>query len=368
MISGLACMRSVVLVVVVGACSSGGAGAIQDGSADSSRPCSGFAADSGFNCTGSFGEADSVTIVRSGAFGEKPNGAAALYIWDFSRGATTIPEARVAKAAPGYGSLVTDSVAPGSSGAWRHLVDRNFHEDTYREGLEITSPDLFVFTRMYFNFDGHEAYEARQTYTGGSCSTDANACWNLKGWRFWHEFTHDWLIGYGDDDPAGNPRWGFGLQDDGPGGTKYDGSMYPRSWHTQNVMVHQSSGVDVADAWSQIAFNGRAQRISNRRSRTSAYPEPLTRLYWFQVERTGWTSADGKFYAYDIVYIDDSFCRIVMTDQADWDDTVEHRVEIQIPVAWSADSLTFHVRRPFSGAYLWAVRSDATPVRLGRIE
>lgn len=245
-----------------------------------------------------------------------------------------------------------------------HPVDRNFHEDTYRSGLEVTPPDLFVFTRMYFSFDGHEAFEARENDYGQACVVNADACWNQKGWRFWHEFTHDWLLGYGDDDPAGNPRWGFGLQD---GGTTYDGSMYPRSWHTQNVMVHQSGGVDVADAWSQVAFNGRAQRIGNRKSRTSAYPEPLTRLYWFQVERTGWTAADGKFYAYDIVYVDDSLCRIVLTDQAVWDETVEHRVEIQIPAAWSVDSLTFRVRRPFPGAYVWAVRSDASPLRLGRI-
>ncbi len=265
---------------------------------------------------------------------------------------------------PGHGSLITDPIAPGSSAAWQHLVDLSYHQDTYVEGLDINPPDLYVFTRMYFNFDGHEAFVARESYAGDSCATNAEACWNQKGWRLWHEWTHDWLMGYGDDSVEGNPRWGFGVQD---GGTIWDGSIYPHAWHTQDVMVHQSSGVDVPDAWSQVSFNGRGQRVIERRSSTSNYPEPLTRLYWFQVERTGWTESDGKFYAYDIVYIDDSFCRIVMTDQPTWDDGIEHRVEIQIPLDWMSEAVTFRVRRPFAGAYVWAVLADATTVRLGQL-
>lgn len=358
--------RAISVAAMAVGCSSTPSGI--DATPDPNASCASFSADPGFTCSGSLGEGDTVAVAHPDAFGQKPNGAAALYIWDFSLGSATISQARIAKPAPGYGELVSDPVAPGSTKAWRHTVDHNFHEDTYRSGLEIGVPDLFVYARMYFNFDGHEAFAARETYTGKSCATDAEGCWNQKGWRFWHEFTHDWLIGYGDDDPAGNPRWGFGLQDDRPtSGTTYNGNMYPRSWHTQSVMVHQSSAINVADAWSQVTFNGRGVRTSDRLSRSSAFPEPLTRLYWFQVERTGWTASDGRFYSYDIVYIDDSFCRIVMTDQSVWDETAEHREEIQIPVDWNADRVTFRVRRPFPGAYLWVVRADATPLRIGKL-
>lgn len=355
---------------VLGACSANrhdvprDSAASGDGGNDASIsiPCDQFAADPNVGCAGTFAEGDAVTLTLTGSFGTKPNGAAPLYAWDFSRGSSTIPESRIAKPAPGYGSLAADLVAPGSTGAWKHPVDRDFHDGTYVGGLEVNSRDLYIFARMYFSFDGQQAYKARQDYYGGSCATNGDACWNQKGWRYWHEFTHDWVMGYGDNDPAGNPRWGFS----GASST-YDGSMYPRQWHTQDVLVHQSSGVDVADGWSQVAFNGRAMRSSNEASRTSARPEPLSRLHWFQVERTGWTPADGHFYSYDIVYIDDSFHRIVLTDQATWDETTEHRVEIQIPVAWSADAITFKVRRPFQGAHVWAVLADATPVRLGQL-
>lgn len=349
-----------------------------------------FTADSGFVVSGKFAEGEVITVNGNG-FGTKANGARAAYIWDFDKSSDTSPDSRIAVTGNWNTNVRWDSlIAPtNATKALRYVLDPGSDTGTpagvggatNNKAIKITPPDLYVWSTVRMNFNGIEATSARKTlYSLYGSLTDGLANWNLKGWRIWYNLgqsnANDWVLGYADGLIDGNPRATFERAGVGydlefcynPVDTAF--SMPYDKWQTQEVVLHQSSGAGVADAFWAFGVNGKLKGRTKDVSRTSSSPGYLTDFYFYQAERTGWKVSDNKYVAYGFVYVDDSLARAVITDQATWNTGTTRAVEVQIPLAWSNSQVQLRVRggqlASFAGKYLWVVTPGNTPIRVGQ--
>ncbi len=313
--------------------------------------------------SGSVADHQVVTISGSG-FGTKPNGAKPYAFFEFGRGqASASSYSRTAWGAPASGVFNSTMAAPNSKGSWEYRIGVD-NGDVYSggggAGTRFTpgpaGRDLYVYYRLYMNWDGVDQANARSD-------------WNLKGFRMWSKDTTvpDLVLGYADSQTDGNPRvlaedtmnttlWLSGVQ-----------GIIKNSWKVEEITMRQSSSVGSADAFWQLTSNGiNSPTYSNLVTRTSSYPGPYTDLFWHQSERTGFGSSSGKFIAYDLVYIDDSWARVVVTNSSTWNTSSGVKVEIQVPVTWSNNQIQFLVRQgaldSLSGKYLYVINSSGTPV------
>ncbi len=314
---------------------------------------------------GTVGDHKEVTLVGSG-FGSKPNGGKPYAFFEFGRNqAAASSYSRTAWGAPLVGSLASGTVAPGSSAAWVFNVGSG-SGDVYSGKNETRfkpSPagrDLYVFTKLYFNWNGTDAASVRSD-------------WNLKGFRMWASGTSspDIVVGYADNEASGNPRvFAENTMSNSmylTGSSSTIQGIQKNQWKTEEIALRQSSARNVADAFWQQTSNGVAsQAYPNLVTSTSSYPGPYADLYWHQSERTGFSSSSGKVIAYDLVYIDDSWARVVVTDSSSWNTSAQKKVEIQVPVSWADDKITVLLRQGalggLSGKYLYVIKSDGKPV------
>jgi hypothetical protein len=312
---------------------------------------------------GTVGDHQEVTIVGSG-FGTKPNGSKPYAFFEFGRNQSSASSySRNAWGAPALGSLGTSYKASGSSAAWIFNVgggDGDVYSGKSSTGTRFKpSPagrDLYVYYRLYMNWDGMDAASARSD-------------WNLKGFRMWANDTSvpDIVVGYADAQSDGNPRV---FAENTMSSSMYMSGVQgflKNQWKTEEIALRQSSGNNVADAFWQQTSNGIAsQAYPNLVTRTSSYPGPYTDLFWHQSERTGFSSSSGKVIAYDVVYIDDSWARVVVTDSSSWNTTTAKKVEIQVPVSWSDTKIQVLLRQgsldSLSGKYLYVINSAGKPV------
>lgn len=309
-------------------------------------------------------------VIQGTGFGEKPNDARPYAFFDFGRNRAEASQySRHPWGAPAAGILANDLRAPNGSASWKFRMGVDGRGDAYtgpRGGGTRFDPKpsgryLYVFYRIYFNWDGRDAYAKMPN-------------WNLKGFRIWASGTRYpdiYMPGYpgGSDDPTGSPLVYAEGTDGGPLwlSPKEVHGIRKNEWKVEELFLRQSSAVNAADGLWYMASNGRkSSSLSNLVTRSSAYPDPYTDLFWHQVERTGFTASDNKFFAYDVVYIDDSWARVVVTESSTWNDNAEGRLEIQVPVSWSDNRIEVVLRRgvldSLSGKYLYVFKADGNPV------
>jgi hypothetical protein len=310
---------------------------------------------------GTIGDHKEVTVVGSG-FGSKPNGAKPYAFFEFGRNQSSASSySRTAWGSPSLGGLTTSGVAPNSSAAWQYNIGGDggdVYSGKNASGTRFKPApggrDLYVYYRLYLNWDGSDAANARSD-------------WNLKGFRMWANDTSapDIVVGYADDQADGNPRV---FAENTMGNSVYlsGQGILKNQWKVEEIMLRQSSSRGAADAFWQMTSNGKASSTyPNLVTSTSSYPGPYTDLFWHQSERSGFGSSAGKFIAYDLVYIDDSWARVVVSDSATWT-TSGSKVEIQVPMTWSDTKIQLLLRQgalsSLSGKYLYVVNSSGKPV------
>jgi hypothetical protein len=318
---------------------------------------------------GSIADGQQISLIGSN-FGTKPNGAKPYAFFDFGRGqAAADANSRTAWGAPDMGVLDSSPVAPGSTRAWKYRIGTDRYDVYSGDGGNgtrfIPKPqgrDLYFFYRIYFNWNGTDAY-AKQSD------------WNFKGFRIWGDTSNNniYMPGYGQvSDASGSPRAYMEYT-----GTPGADVLYPspdtvhglrkNEWKVEELFLRQSSSTGVGDGLWRMASNGRSSgSIQNLVTSSSSYPSRLQNLYWHQDERVGFAAGDGKFFAYDVVYIDDSFARVVVTGNSTWNDGAETALEIQVPVAWSTNRIDIVLRKgalgSLSGKYAYVFNSSGNLV------
>ena len=317
---------------------------------------------------GTVADGSQITLSGSG-FGSKPNGAAPYAFFDFGKNASASSKySRNPWGAPAMGVLTTSAPAPGSTASWRFRMavdDNEVYTGNGTGGTRFNSPklsgrDLYVAYKIYFNFDGLDSY-AKMTN------------WNMKGFRIWASGTRApdiYMPGYpGTNSASGDPITYAEGTDSGPLwlGPKEVHGLRKNQWKTEELFLRQSSAVGAADgSWWMVSNGQKSDVLSNLLTRNSAYPNMYTDLFWHQVERTGFSSADGKYFAYDFVYIDDSWARVVVSSSATWQQSTENAQEVQIPVSWSDGQVQVALRQgglgSLSGKYIYVMRADGSLV------
>lgn len=335
---------------------------------------------------GTVSDGAQVRIVGSG-FGTKPFGAKPYAFWDFGKGESRSSQySRNAWHEPVIGVLDAAVVANRRAAAWRCKIDTaqvgsepgsqydcwagdGRYGDQLGMQLNTSARDYYLFSRLYYNWDGADAYARRSN-------------WNLKGFRFWGD-TNLYVFGAGQSsDPDGSVRTVL------EGGTPGADVSYPAPisrfgikknvWRVEEHFVRQSSANNATDGlWRARSDRvltgpytsgsaGNLGEIVNMRTRTSA---PFNKLAWHQAQYHGFQVGDGKYIAYDVVYIDDSWARVIVTDSATWSDTAATTAqEIQIPMTWSDGAIDVVLRAgvlgSLTGKYLYVFKADGSPVSL----
>jgi hypothetical protein len=304
---------------------------------------------------GTLATSQTVTIT-GGGFGTKAT-ARPLYYWNFGVSTATSPISRTTFSGPVAGALSTAVVAPGSNTALRE--DMAGTTEAFGpgpgDGVPFNSSTLYVWAKKYYGFN---------------LVTDAGSNgMNLKFFRLWYPFTHDTYTGY------------QGAQGLGSGRTMAEVTSDAATWW---LMPHESNRW-VIDEWeyrasdmnqTNGAFNyirdgiaAYARTSTAFPTRNSGHPELYTRLFFDQISNN--TLTPGKHLYFDSIYVDDTWQRVVISDEATWQTSVygsgtKRKREIQIPTSWSDTQIQISVRKGaldnLATSYLYVLNAQGNPI------
>jgi hypothetical protein len=146
-----------------------------------------------------------------------------------------------------------------------------------------------------------------------------------------------------------------------------------RTWKAEEQLVEMSSAIGAEDSSILQYQEGKAiWEKTDAVSHGSGYPVADNPYNHFYVVGAAEFSRleDVEGFVYDLIYVDDSWCRIFISDAATWDTSVTSAKEIQVPINWTSSDLDFHLRQgsheSLSGKYLWVVDNDDNKVLIGR--
>lgn len=327
----------------------------------------GFTPDSNFGFSGTAANGNSFTITSSlNAFGTKPTAAKPLLVWDpgantlvphTNSRTTSMPLDNDGNANPHYGSLASNVVRSGSIRSYEINPDLagGTPNPAVLDGLPISSTDLYCCLIYRTNWNGSDA---------------GPGVWNMKSHRWWDtSFTHDLKSGYGDD--GSNDNMVLLYENTDPGSNHNVGasssSKIPKNrWLVEEYEIHQGS-LNTADAVTRVYHDGQLQTTYTNTSRTTGFSNIYALYHTHQFQDV--PSGQGFKLYYDRFHLDDSFCRVVITDQATWDDSVTREVMPQVTTSWAAGSITFDLDSgpmTLAGKYAQVVKSDRSVVRAGQ--
>lgn len=340
-------------------------------------PAAGFTAEPGLAVSAPAGFVAGATVTISGSgFGTKPGSTGGpLYCFDFGRSGTLTkhPASRGSSSGSWSSTVITSGVvAPARS--YSAQFTRN---GGGAMGLLLTDTDgnetkFWGFVRNRIPWDGLDAYAA------------AGSTWNVKHWRYWGgtasfgEGHNNYLLlrSYGQQNRAdGLPRFNSGGTTSGSsGGNTPTASVFglqKNTWRYDELRVQHDSGAatDTASAWTMTQGVEWGHTNNPFRERDAGETR-WRRLYLHQFENlpngTPWQIN------YDFMLVEDSWCRVVISERSTWSDSVEHEREPQIPLTWATDEVSFECRPgvfgSLSGKYLYVVTNANTPIKIGRFD
>jgi hypothetical protein len=336
-------------------------------------PTSGFTAETSFGISpGPFADGQSVTITDTQSrFGTKPNGAKPwLYIpnatdllpdLNFSRG--------TAANHPNTTNVISTTAPLPTNSAGSVRVDMTSSGNSirlYKSGLTA----VYVFAHRRFGWDVHH---------------DALAT-NHKPFRLWSGFggtdppTTSLFQSYGSQQENRlNPAISMSDVPPGPGGdnVQYSGPSalldgITTQWHRAEWETKFSSAYGVADGvWGTWVNGSREQYVTNLTNANGAW----NILSWgncFLSQISSSTVNAGSYFYYGPILMDDSRCRIIVSDESSWNTTknVATTRDFCLPTLWASNSITLTLRQgihtTLSGKYLYVVKSDGSALKIGR--
>jgi hypothetical protein len=341
-------------------------------------PASGFVADSGYTLSGTIADGATLTISGTG-FGTKQGGGRPLYYFPYTSDLT--PHATLSRrTAPMLDSarpyvFSTTSPPPNNPGSCR--LEMNDSGTSWGVSLPAGSvASIYTFAHRRFGYD---------TFHDGVGS-------NHKFWRIWRSAGQgfpDFYSSY-----SGNGQTTFapvsaaeGVSE-GPGGESNNDKWWDNApnyytqiqpilnaittqWHTFEQEWQNSSAANVADAvfisWTNGAICCESSRFTSHNSGGQPYWEEL---FFSQISNNS-EPAGGYFY-YGPTLVDDSRCRIIVSNEATWNTgaAATYSRDFCVPITWADGQITMMLRQgihtSLAGKYLYVVRSNGTAVRIGR--
>lgn len=132
------------------------------------------------------------------------------------------------------------------------------------------------------------------------------------------------------------------------------------TWLTDEAQ-YKASGLGVRDGELWYTRNGRRANQQRYVFRNSTESGMYTHLSMGIFHRE---KQPGDIGLLDVVYIDDTWARVMVTDKSTWSNSATSINEVQIPVAWSNNEISFVARPgmlPSSGAaYVYVFNADGS--------
>jgi hypothetical protein len=145
------------------------------------------------------------------------------------------------------------------------------------------------------------------------------------------------------------------------------GWVSPRTCGSLRSTPLYQGTVGGADTSTKVYEQGQLVTTYTAAGRDSSYSAAFDKVFSHQFE--GLDGTTSRHLYYDIISVDDSLCRVMVSDASSWSTASTRALEIQIPTAWSASSITFTIRRgalSLTGKYLYVVKSDGSALRIGQ--
>ncbi|WP_324313697.1 hypothetical protein [Povalibacter sp.] len=301
--------------------------------------------------------ANGQTIVINGSgFGSKAN-AKPLYYWDFENGTATSPLSRNSFDGGVRGALSTaTSLKPLNSRGILTIDVAGQSDAMGPDGVPFSSNSLYVWAKKYYEFN---------------IVTDAASNGlNLKFFRLWYPYTHNVYSSYaGGSGGANSGR--VVAEMTGTATTWFQLPHQSDKWIIDE-WEYRAGSIGAVDGILNYTRGGisafpRANRIQMR---TSSYPNSYSVLYFDQISNNQLSA--GKYLHFDAIYVDDTWHRVVISDEATWQNIVygsggtERSREVQIPITWSDSRIEISVRQggysSLTGKYLYVIGADGNPV------
>ena len=327
----------------------------------------GIALESGFRISGTIADDAEITITDTsgqGRFGVKPGGSAPLHLWDAEYGDGTWSSLQRFTGSVLNEPLVTfdNSLSAGATlGCLKYNLvpsESGYHIFGNLQLDQDVYPldSLIVALRLRTNWDGTDAFAT-------------NSSWNLKGVRH--------------NGPSGAisssvPLWGQQGGDGGPrssgfgNGTIYEGvgvygmTRFKDTWRTWEELVKfDYVGSESVQA---VEVDGKRQQYSGTISPINV-ADAIQSLSMFQKQNAGAWGLSSHYMATGYIYVDDSLCSVLISNQAAWTTSQDHQRALCIPTAWQSNEITVRLRKrtltAFSGNSLYVRLSDGSVIKIG---
>jgi hypothetical protein len=341
-------------------------------------PAGGFNAESGFSLSGTLADGQTLTLTKTGGgFGTKPNGAKPLYWLPLT--STKTFDASLSRGSVGAlaGDLVAEQLPAGSSVVLKRQMNGG------RSGGGLDATDFAISGapgKVYTNIKKYYAF-----------SQNAVADLNTKS-GYEHSINHklmQYFFSYNTPFMSIEP-----CSVNGDGSARYDNQFFtynypgeygpsrygvgsdndPNQWCVHETLFSRGT-LDTADAVIRHLIDTRdmlapSNLFTAKVTGETRTPDTLHLDMYFNYT----IDADLCLYV-DHVYIDDSWCRVAISDETSYQtqtwtgDTGRYRREIQIPTAWADGELSFVCRQgahaSLSGKTLYVVTNAGTAIKAG---
>lgn len=304
---------------------------------------------------GTLSNGGTITITGSG-FGTKTN-PKPLYYWDFNTSTSTSSLGRASFGTDDFaGALSNAVVAPGSRMALRR--DMAGVTPAYGPGssggVPFNSTQLYVWAKKYYGF--HLVNDS-----------GANGM-NLKFFRIWHNWTHDTYTGY--QGSMGNESGRSVCEQTETVATWW---LMPHEGNRWIIDEWEYRQGDVNERNGQFNYTRDAvsayPRSTRFLQRTSGFPDGYDHFFFDQISNNELSA--GKYLYFDSIYVDDTWQRVIISDEPTWQNTVypagsKRLREIQIPTAWSNSQIIVRVRQgglaSLQSGYLYVINAAGDPI------
>jgi hypothetical protein len=323
--------------------------------------------------TGEILNGATVTVVATGGgFGIKPNGEKPLFWLPFETDVNLSALSRAASYGGTInGTLGTSVLAPNSVGSlgWDLRGNNSGQTQIIMDDFPLGSnnPKVYISAKRNHDFD-IVAKAATNTLTPNDFN---NKVFHLVTSPFgtpylwtWHErYEATFVSGqyYHTVNDTDRPR---PLPDDFP--------WYGSSWITHEL-VFDPGTADTQDCRFEWWRQGRC--LYPTTMRTYCLTTGCTPIIAVAVDHMNQYVGDSAYVYYDSLYVDDSWCRVVISDETTYAATAygpaatPYLREIQIPTAWADGAVSFVLRQgshaSLSNKCLYVVTSDGTATKAG---
>jgi len=350
---------------------------------------SGFTAETGFTVSDNNDGTLNIVDAQS-RFGAKPNGAKPVYFIDFGNGEDQPHSALSRMQTPIIWSspcFIDSGISKAGSSASMIIDSRQADSGGSVFEVPTTGPardaDATLLLPAAVN-TGRKYYRYYDVYNDFTVDEMMASVVEFSGASFPNFKQHRWQSSNAQT-TAYTPNvlqafeYRFMFSGDGLGG--YDTKMYDSrdalvvpTWHREEEYHQVSSAAGTTDASMFIALDGQKLTSESRLNVDShGGVDPAAEANRWNHYKLGnfrfWARPGDAPWRANLLYVDDSWCRVLITDKDNWLDTEGREQEIQIPVSWASADLDFHFRQgahsTLAGKYLWVVDNNDTKILIG---